>query len=71
MPPAIALLPHQRDMLAQALADAVFYRDPPMHCPACEAKDVPESLCTECAATLARARAYLDLGLALGLEAPA
>lgn len=71
MPPTITLQPQQRDVLAQALADAVFYRDPPIYCPACEAQDAPEVLCPDCAATLARARAYLDLGQALGLEAPA
>jgi hypothetical protein len=37
--PATAGLASQTDvvlMLAQALADAVFYRDPPMYCPACD-----------------------------------
>jgi hypothetical protein len=71
MPAAITLLPDQRDLLAQALADAVYYRDPPVHCPACEAQDSDGALCEDCAATLARATAYLGLGRALGLEAPA
>jgi hypothetical protein len=71
MPPAITLQPDQRDLLAQALADAVYYRDPPVHCPACDAQDAPDALCAECAATLVRATAYLDLGRELGLEAPA
>ena len=71
MPPAITLQPDQRVLLAQALADAVYYRDPPVRCQACQALDAPDALCQECAATLARATAYLDLGRALGLEAPA
>jgi hypothetical protein len=70
MPAAITLLPDQRDLLAQALADAVYYRDPPVQCPACEAQDNDGALCEDCAATLARATAYLHLGRALGLEAP-
>lgn len=37
MQPAIILQPGQREILRQALADAVYYRDPPLHCPACEA----------------------------------
>jgi hypothetical protein len=58
----------QRELLRQALADAVYYRDPPVHCSVCDAVD---GLCDACAAGLARARAYLDLGRALGMEAPA
>lgn len=65
MPATITLLPGQREVLAQALADAVYYRDPPVHCPVCDARD---ELCEQCAATLARASAYLDLGRELGLE---
>ena len=57
--------PEQREVLRQALADAVYYRDPPVSCPACR---VPGRLCEECAAGLARARAYLALSRALGLE---
>lgn len=68
MPALITILPDQHDLLAQALADAVYYRDPPLHCPACEAQDQCRALCQECAATLARATAYLNLGRALGLE---
>jgi hypothetical protein len=71
MPATIILQPGQRDLLAQALADAVFYRDPPVHCQACDAQPVPDALCQQCAATLARATAYVGLGRALGLEAPA
>jgi hypothetical protein len=57
--------PEHREVLRQALADAVYYRDPPVWCPACQA---PDRLCEECAAGLARARAYLRLSRALGLE---
>lgn len=53
---------------ATALADAVFYRDPPPQCDACESLD---GLCDDCAAMLARARAYLDLGRELGVEVSA
>ena len=70
MPATITLEPSQRELLAQALADAVFYRDPPVHCPACD-DQAPDALCQQCAATLARATAYVDLGRKLGLEAPA
>ena len=52
-------------VLRQALADAVYYRDPPVWCPACR---VPDRLCEKCAAGLARARAYLAPSRALGLE---
>jgi hypothetical protein len=67
MPRTIVLLPEQHEVLAQALADAVRYRDPPVHCRACEAKD---ALCDECAAGLARARAYLALSRTLGVQEP-
>jgi hypothetical protein len=64
-----SLLPvTQREVLRQALADAVYYRDPPLECQACGMRD---GLCDQCAAALARARAYLDLGRALGIEVPA
>jgi hypothetical protein len=52
------LLPAQRDVLRQALADAVFYRDPPVYCPDCQ---TPDRLCSQCAAGLSQARAYLAL----------
>jgi hypothetical protein len=58
----------QREVLSQALADAEYYRDPPPTCPACP---TPDQLCEECAAGYARARAYLALGRAFGLEPPA
>jgi len=57
----------QRELLRQALADAVYYRDPPVQCDACEAAD---GLCEQCAAGLARARAYLGLGDELGMDVP-
>jgi len=57
----------QRELLQQALADAVFYCDPPAQCSRCEALD---GLCDECAAGLDRARAYLALGRQLGMEVP-
>lgn len=55
----------QREVLRQALADAVYYRDPPLMCPACQ---TPDRLCEECATGLARARAYLALSRAFGME---
>jgi hypothetical protein len=59
--------PEQREVLCQALADAVRYRDPPVECIVCEALD---GLCGECAAGLGRARSYLALGRELGVEVP-
>ena len=67
MTATIALRPDQRAVLAQALADAVSYRDPPVHCPACE---TPDTLCEACTAGLALARSYLTLGSDLGVPAP-
>jgi hypothetical protein len=64
-PLILADAPEQREVLRQALADAVYYRDPPVRCPACPA---PDRLCEQCADGLARARAYLALSRALGLE---
>jgi hypothetical protein len=58
----------QCGLLRDALADAVLYRDPPLHCDACEALD---GLCDACTAALTRARAYLNLGRGLGLEVSA
>lgn len=54
-------------VLREALADAVYYRDPPVECSACEAQG---QLCEACVAGLARARAYLVLGRELGMELP-
>jgi hypothetical protein len=65
---ALTVPAEQCALLREALADAVYYRDPPVHCDACKALD---GLCDECAAGLARARAYLDLGRELGMEASA
>jgi hypothetical protein len=70
MPAAITLHPGQRDLLAQALNDAICYRDPPLYCAACDTQPAPDALCQPCAATFTRATAYLDLRRALGLEAP-
>ncbi len=64
MSQAPPVLPGQREVLRQALADAVYYRDPPVECPSCEALD---RLCDQCAAGLARARAYLALARAFGI----
>jgi len=64
-PLTLTEVPEQREVLSQALADAVYYRDPPVWCPACPE---PDRLCEECADGLARARAYLALSHALGLE---
>ena len=65
LPLILAETPERREVLRQALADAVYYRDPPVSCPACP---TPDRLCEECADGLARARAYLALSRALGLE---
>jgi hypothetical protein len=51
MRPVITLLPRQREALAQALADAVCYRDPPVYCDACDA--LQGTLCEQCAVMLA------------------
>jgi hypothetical protein len=66
MPSALPLLPRQREALAQALADAVSYRDPPVCCAACDA--LGDTLCDQCAATFARARTYLELSREIGIE---
>jgi hypothetical protein len=65
MSPAPPVPPSQREILSQALADAVYYRDPPAQCQACDSVD---RLCDDCAAGLARARAYLALSRELGIE---
>jgi hypothetical protein len=66
-PPILAAAPTQREILRQALADAIYYRDPPLHCMACPS---PDRLCGQCAAGHQRARAYLALSYELGLETP-
>jgi hypothetical protein len=63
----IIIQPEQREILAQALADAEYYRDPPLHCLACGVQD---TLCDHCAADLARARSYLSLSRTLGIQKP-
>jgi hypothetical protein len=70
MPDHLALMipADQRSLLCEALADAVYYRDPPVECGSCDAVD---GLCDACAAGLARARAYLELGRELGMEVSA
>jgi hypothetical protein len=55
----------QRWVLRRALADAVYYRDPPLNCHACETLG---GLCDECTAGLARARSYLALSRDLGID---
>jgi hypothetical protein len=67
MSQAPPVLLDQRELLAQALADAVSYRDPPLYCPACDAHG---TLCQECAFGLARASAYLALSRTLGVQEP-
>ena len=67
MSQAPVVLPERRELLCQALADAVCYQDPPVHCDTC---DRLGRLCERCAAGLARARAYLALGRELGIEVP-
>jgi len=64
--PLVPLIPAGlREVLCQALADAVSYRDPPLECLDCEQRD---ELCAVCSAGLAHARAYLALGRALGMD---
>jgi hypothetical protein len=66
-PAIVTAAPAQREILRQALADAIYYRDPPLHCTACPA---PDRLCDKCAGGYERARAYLALSYELGLDAP-
>ena len=54
----------QREILGQAIHDAVHYRDPPQKCMACE---VSGDLCGECAETLAIGLKYLQTARELGL----
>lgn len=61
------LLSAHRNVLRQALADAINYRDPPLNCSDCETLT---SLCGQCAAGLSQARAYLAAARALGMELP-
>ena len=67
MTATLILRPEQRELLAQALADAVFYRDPPAECQACQELNDETKLCNRCAVTFALASSYLDLGSDLGI----
>lgn len=67
MSPVPKIRAERRELLRQALADAVYYRDPPVHCQACETLG---QLCDQCVAGLARARAYLALSRELDVETP-
>jgi len=71
MTASLALDPEQRELLAQALTDAVFYRDPPADCQACAELDDETKLCDQCEATFALASSYLHLGRDLGMPTPA
>ena len=55
----------QREVLRQALDDAILYRDPPQDCPACEAA---ANLCSPCAETLAISLTYLRTAKELGFD---
>ena len=45
-PAVLTAAPEQREVLRLALADAVYYQDPPQECAACPSED---QLCDECA----------------------
>jgi hypothetical protein len=62
--PAQPVQPEHRELLRQALADAVHYRDPPLRCVTCQ---IQGGLCAQCSAGLSLARAYLALSRQLGL----
>ena len=47
----------QREILRQAIDDAVYYRDPPQKCVACESSG---ALCGGCSETLAIGLKYLQ-----------
>jgi len=64
---APALPDAQRHILAQALADAISYQDPPLECADC---DTLAALCPQCTARLTQARAYLALRRQLGMGPP-
>jgi hypothetical protein len=61
----IIIQAEQREVLAQALTDAEYYRDPPLNCLACRTQD---RLCDHCTADLARARSYIFLSRKLGIQ---
>ena len=56
----------QREVLTQALADAITYRDPTGLCTGCE--DSPAGICDAHAADLDLTDAYLHLAAELGIE---
>lgn len=56
----------QREVLGQALADALEYRMPSADCDECEVR--PEGLCNDHAADLDLTDAYLALARELGIE---
>jgi hypothetical protein len=56
----------QREVLGQALADAIARRTPEGFCAECEAR--PEGLCNDCAADLDLTDAYLALARELDVE---
>jgi hypothetical protein len=60
------MTPAQLEILGQALADAITYRDPSGACADCDAH--PAGLCKDHAADLDRTDAYLELAGQLGIE---
>jgi len=64
-PLTAALAPGQQATLRQALADAIFYRDPPLSCQDC---DTLSHLCAQCVAGHTQARAYLALSRELKIS---
>jgi hypothetical protein len=56
----------QREVLGQALADAIAHRDPAGYCEECERR--PAGLCDDHAADLDLTDAYLYLACELGIE---
>jgi hypothetical protein len=68
VPAILTAAPAQREILWQALAYAIYYRDPPLQCAACPS---PDRLCDQRVSGHQRARAYLTLTRELGLESPA
>jgi hypothetical protein len=66
-PVILTAAPQQREILRLALADAMYYQDPPQDCAACPSE---EQLCDDCTARLNRALAYLELSKDMGLESP-
>jgi hypothetical protein len=53
----------QQEILRQAIDDAIYYRDPPQKCVACESSG---DLCGGCAETLAIGLKYLQTARELG-----